>query len=550
MLASVPRVFIFEILLAAFCVNLLTLAMPIFSQLILDKVVVHNSYNTLHVIGAGVVIAIVFESVLGFTYSRHIHYLSANVDDHLMRPALRKLMALPLAYFDQRPKGEVMQDLREIQTIRNFLTTASITSVVNIVFMLLVLLLITAYSPRLAVIVGLSVPLFALLSVWLRPGVQRRYKTLNDRNGLFESALAEGLQGIATLKMMSMEPSWAAHLATAHGSYVDAGLEAKKTGIFEDTLIRFVQRALTLAVLWAGAVEVLASRLTLGQLLACYMFTLRVLEPSSRIFQVVTGLARIQDSKKRLDDLLAQAEEGNTPASPGCAFHNGAICFEGVNFRYDYGAPMVLSDVNLRLEQGAFVGIVGSSGSGKSTLARLLQRHLAPTAGHITIGDIDLRDFDLAELRRNVVLVQHDAAIFKGTVRKNILGRREAASEGELWEVCRWVEAEEFVRGLPQGLDTPLDERATQLSSGQRQRIALARALLANPAVLLLDEATNGLDAETEALVLGKIRQGYPDLTLVVVTHREYLLAHAERTIRIRRGRAELATAPAQRYEA
>jgi subfamily B ATP-binding cassette protein HlyB/CyaB len=545
MIASVPPAFIFEILLAAFCVDILTLAIPVFSQLILDKVVVHNSYNTLHVIGAGVVIAIVFESLLGFTLSRHIHYLSANVDDFLMRPAMRKLMALPLAYFDQRPKGEVMQDLREVHTIRNFLTTASITSVVDLVFMMLVLLLIAAYSPRLAVIVGMSVPLFALVSACLRPGVQRRYKTLNDRNGSFESVLAEGLEGIATLKMMAMEPLWATRLANAHDSYVKAGLEAKKTGILEDTLIRFVQRALTLAVLWAGAVEVLANRLTLGQLLACYMFALRVLVPSARIFQVITGLARIQDSKKRLDDLLVQAEEGNAPRSPGLAFQNGAIRFEGVNFRYDYGGPMVLSDISLRLEEGTSLGIVGASGSGKSTLARLLQRHLAPTAGHITIGDVDLRDFDLADLRRNIGLVQHDAAIFKGTVRENILGRREAAAESEVWDMCRLVEAEEFVLSLPQGLDTPLDERATQLSSGQRQRIALARALLAKPAVLLLDEATNGLDAETEALVLDKIRQGYPDLTLVVITHREYLLAHAERTMRISQGRVALTDAPA-----
>lgn len=539
LLAATPRWFIFEIILGATCVDLLALAIPIFSQLIFDKVIIHNSYSTLHMVGLGVIVAVLFEGILTYVYSRHIHHLSASIDEHLTRPALRKLMQLPLTYFDARPKGQIAQELREIQTIREFLSASSVTAVVDLGFTLLVLALLWAYSSVLAGVVAVCIPVLALLSVALRPGVRDSVKNLNDRKGTFESLLAEGLQGITTLKTMSMESTWSAKWAAAHERYVEAGLRAKQSVALEETILRVLQRVIMLAVLWIGAAEVLANRLTFGQLLASYMFSLRVLTPSTRIFQVVMGVVRIQDAKKHLDDLAAEPVESIEPASAKGVFEAGPIHFSDVGFRYGVAGPLILSDVTLSLDHGAFIGIVGRSGSGKSTLARMLQRHLAPTSGHITVGRNDLRELDLCELRRNVVLLNHDATIFKGTVRENIIGRVDSAREKELWHACELVHAAEFVRELPNGLDSQLDERAMQLSSGQRQRIALARALLSRPAVLVLDEATNALDAETEASVLTNIRSHLPGMSLIVVTHRAHVLANAQRVIRVHDGRAE-----------
>ncbi|MFM1990400.1 MAG: hypothetical protein RJA99_3357 [Pseudomonadota bacterium] len=525
--------------MAAFCVDLLTLAIPVFVQLVFDKVVVHNSYSTLHVIGLGIACAVVFEAILSFVYARHIHHLSATVDECLTRPVIRKLMALPLSYFDSRAKGAIAQEVREIQTIRDFLSAASVASVVDLAFMLLVLTLIAIYSSVLAVVVASCIPLLVLLSLWLRPIVRHRYQLLSDHRAAFEAQVAEGLQNIATLKTMSMEDVWSTKWTATHEAFVTAGLEAKRSAAVEDTLVVVLQRLVVLAVLWIGAVEVLSNRLTFGQLLACYMFSLRVVAPSTRIFQIFMGFTRIQAAKKHLDELHDQPDESSPSAMPRFPFSDGAIRFHGVSFRYGADTQMVLRDVSFTIPRGAFVGIVGRSGSGKSTLARMLQRHLLPTMGHITIGGTEMRDVELTELRRRVILLTHDAAIFRGTVRENILGRLSASSEQELRQACQDAHAHSFVYDLPDALDTLLDERATQLSSGQRQRIALARALLAAPAVLVLDEATNALDAETEAMVLADIRRTRPDMSLIVVTHRSHVLANADHLIRVNDGSAE-----------
>lgn len=535
LLSVAPKVFLFEIFLAAFWVDVLTLALPIFAQLLFDKVIVHNSYSTLHVVASGVLVATLFEGVLFFVYARHIHHLSATVDESLTRPAVRKLMNLPLAYFESRPKGKIAEHIREIQTIRDLLSVGTITSVVDLAFMFLVLLLITFYSGTLAVIVALCIPLIGFLSFLMRPIVRQRQKELNERRTTLESLMTEGFHGISTLKSMCMESMWGAKWIAAHEQYVEAGLVAKKSMAAEDVILRVLQRIIVLAVLWIGSTEVLANHLTFGQLLACYMLSSRVLGPSMRIYQVAMGFSRVEDAKEHLDQLTAEKEESGL-ATRSCDFKPGAIHFHGVSFHYESSRPNVLTNLELAVEQGAFVGIIGRSGSGKSTMSKMLQRHLHPTSGHISIGNIDLRDFDLADLRRNVILLNHDAALFKGTVRENVLGRLQTATDQEIWFACELAEVKNFVIELPQGLDTELDERAAQLSTGQRQRLALARALLAKPSVLVLDEATNALDSETESLVLQNLHREFKEGTLIVVTHREHVLKDADHVIRVQDG--------------
>jgi ATP-binding cassette, subfamily B, bacterial HlyB/CyaB len=534
-LSAAPRAFLVEIILAALWVDVLTLALPIFAQLIFDKVIAHNSYSTLHVVASGVLVAALFEGVLVYVFSRHIHHLSATVDESLTRPAMRKLMGLPLTYFDSRSKGEIAEHIREIQTIRDFLSVSTITAVVDLAFMFLVLLLIASYSLLLAGVVAICIPVVVFLSFLMRPIVRQRQKELNDRRSEVEALMTEGLHNISTLKAMSMEHVFALKWVTAHEKFVNASLRAKKSAAAEDVVLRVLQRLIVLAVLWVGSTQVLSNVLTFGQLLACYMLSLRVLGPSMRIYQVAMGFIRIEDAKGHLDILSSETEESPSVGRT-ISYKDGPISFHGVSFQYLHDQPAVLNDVWLDIKQGAFVGIVGKSGSGKSTMSKMLQRHLHPTSGYITIASTDLRELELDELRKNVVLLTHDSAIFKGTVRENVLGRNQTATDKEIWFACELALAKEFVTELPNGLDSKLDERAAQLSSGQRQRISLARAVLSKPSVLILDEATNALDAETESLVLKNIHREFKDRTFIVVTHREHLLKEADLIIRVQNG--------------
>jgi ATP-binding cassette, subfamily B, bacterial HlyB/CyaB len=534
---TAPTKLIIEILIASFCVELLTLTIPIFAQLIFDKVIIHNSFSTLYIIGFGAILATFFEGILLYLYSRHIHFLSAIVDEHLTKPALKKIMLLPLSYFDSRPKGQIVSEIHEIQSIRDFLSASSITALIDIIFMVVVLILIALYSQVLVFVVAICIPILILLSIVFRPKVVSEYKILNNRQTDFNSILNEGLNNMTTLKLMSLESFWINRWLIAHENFIDAGLKAKKSAAIEDALLRIIQRLIVLAVLCIGAMEVLKSTLTFGQLLACYMFSLRVLIPSTRIFQVVMGYARIKESQKHLSKLMQEHEE-SVPSHFNMKFTPGEIIFKNVSFGYLPNSNLVLKNINLVLPSGAYIGIIGKSGSGKSTLSRMLQRHISPQRGEITIGGIDLRDFQLSDLRTKVVLVNQDASLFKGTIRENIIPRDVNISDQTIWHICEVTQCKSFIKELQSGLDTELDEKAVKLSSGQRQRIALARALLANPDVLILDEATNALDLETEMEVLQSIHNEINGRTLIVITHRKHMLKEVDTVIEIIRGEA------------
>lgn len=532
--SAIPGRRIAEILLAAFWTELLTLSIPLFAQLIFDKVIVHASFSTLYVVGAGVLAACLFEGLLAYLYARHVHLLAARMDEHLTHPALEKLLGLPLSYFDGRPRGEIAATLRQVQSVRDVLSATYLSALVDIAVMALVLLLMAAYSLLLAGIVALSIPFLLFLTIMLRPGVAAHYRELNRRQSKYEALLDEGLQGMATIKSFALEPTWRQRWISAHEAFVDSMLRARRGAAIEDSVTRMLQRLLLAGVLMVGATQVLSGDLSLGELLASYMLSVRVLLPCTRVFQVYMGFVQIRSALRGLEQLDAEQEEKDSPRATD--FVPGDICLRGVQFRYGPDLPPVLAGADLIVPRGIFAGIVGPSGCGKSTLARLLQRHLAAQEGSVTIADRDVREISLRSLRRQVLVLTHDAVLFHATVRENIVGD-SACSDEVVWKACEAAEAAEFVRQLPHGLETLLDERGTRLSSGQRQRIALARALCADPAILVLDEATNALDTETEAVVLRRVRAVLPDATIVVVTHRPHVLTDAQLVLEVCRGR-------------
>lgn len=534
--SAAPKGVIAEIVLGGFCLEVLALSVPIFTQVIFDKVIVHSSYSTLNVIAAGMIVVVLFEGLLVFLYSRHIHYLSARVDDFLMRPVMTQLLSLPLHYFDARPKGEIAAHVRDIADIRHFLAASSVSAVIDALFIVVILILMAFYSLTLALTVAACVPILAALSVVMRPSVRRQYKELSERQARFESLITEGLSNIHTIKTSALESNWLAKWVAAHRNFVDSALTAKRSAAVEETVLRVIQRLVVLAVLWVGATLVLVSALSFGQLIACYMYSLRVLGPSGRIFQVWIGLQRLQQAKRHLDDLLTAEPEQRTGAPRITLPEHHSILFRDVSFRYSPHGVEVLKSVSIEIPPGSFVGILGHSGSGKSTLARLIQRHYTPHMGAITLGDTDLRHIELAVLRQKIKLVLQDASVFQDTILNNLHSGDDSLSFEEVLTATRLVCAHDFIEALPSGYDTVLDERGAQFSSGQRQRLALARAVLQSPQVLVLDEATNALDAKTEQMVLANLRSALPDCTLIVITHRGHTLREADQILVVEAG--------------
>lgn len=544
LLSSIPRGMLIEIFLGGMCLEVLALGLPLFTQVLFDKVIVHSSYSTLHVVAIGMVIVFVFESSLVYLYSRHVHFLAARIDDSLMKPSIDHLTDLPLSYFESRSKGEIASHLREIGEIRQFLAVGSITAIIDIVFMAVILALMALYSMPLALITAACVPVLGVLSIILRPSVRGQYRELTIRQGKFESVLSEGLASIQTIKTSALEHAWKAKLNTAHDRFVASTLQAKRSAAVEETVLRVVQRAVILAVLWIGASSVLVGDLSFGQLIASYMFALRVLGPSGRLFQVWLGLQQLQQTMRNLDALLGTPPEQKKGILLMPPPRGGGIAFSGVNFRYPSASKDVLQDVSIQFPPASFVGVLGHSGSGKSTLAKLAQRHIVPTAGHVTLGGADISMIDIPTLRNHIKLITQDSGLFQDTVINNLRVGDDALTLSDVVLACEATLALDFVEGLPDGFNTMLDEKAAQLSSGQRQRLALARAILQRPEVLILDEATNALDNKTELEVLRNLREYCPHSTLIVITHRASTVRHADQIFVVGGGQAQPQSKP------
>lgn len=534
--SQVPRATSVEIFLAGMCLEVLGLAIPLFTQVLFDKVIVHSSYSTLHVVGVGMVIVSVFEATLVYLYSRHVHFLAARIDDALMKPAIDHLAALPLEYFEGRPKGEIATDLRGVGEIRQFLAASSITAVIDIIFMAAILVLMVFYSIPLALITAACIPLLGVLSVILRPSVRRRYRDLSNKQGRFEAVMTEGLNNIQTIKTSGLESNWHKKLALAHENFVDAALLAKQSAAAEETVLRVVQRGIALGVLWVGASLVLKGELSFGQLIASYMFALRVLGPSARLFQVWLGLQQLEQALGNLEGLLARAPEQSKSAPLLPPPSDAAISFSTVSYRYPKASTDVLRDVSILFPSGSFVGILGQSGSGKSTLAKLVQRHLRPACGSVSLGGVDVSMIDVVTVRKEIKLVTQDSALFQDTVFNNLSAGDVTLTLAQVLRACETAQCREFIEAMPEGFESVLDEKAAQLSSGQRQRLALARAILQRPKVLILDEATNALDAATESAVLQNLRDEVPACTLVVITHRANTVRQADRLFLVEGG--------------
>lgn len=526
-----------DVLAASFVLQLFALATPLFFQVVIDKVLVHQGLTTLNVLIVGLIAIILFETMLGGLRSFLFTHTTSRVDVELGAKLYRHLLNLPLAYFEARRVGDTVARVRELETIREFLTSSAATLVIDLLFTFVFLAVMYFYSPMLLLIVLIAIVCYILISGILTPPLRRRIDERFQRGAESQAFLVESVTAVQTLKAAAIEPQMQTRWEKLLSGYVRSSFNANVLGIWGGQSIQAVNKISGAVVLFVGATLVIEGRLTVGELVAFNMLSGRVAEPVLRLSQLWQQFQEARVGVHRLGDILNTPEEASASGSrTSMPRLDGQIIFDDVVFRYRPGAREVLRRVNLEIRPGEVLGIVGPSGSGKSTLAKLVQRLYVPESGRILIDGVDLALIDPSWLRRQIGVVLQENILFNRSVRDNIAIADPGMSMEQVVQAAQLAGAHDFILELPEGYDTQLEERGGNLSGGQRQRIAIARSLAADPRMLIFDEATSALDAESEAIIQANMSAMSEGRTVLIVAHRLSTLRHADRIITMEAG--------------
>jgi subfamily B ATP-binding cassette protein HlyB/CyaB len=531
------RKFFGEVLIASFFLQLFALLTPLFTQVVIDKVLVHKGFTTLHVLAIGMITLAVFEATLGGLRTYLFAHTTNRIDVSLGAQLFRHVLALPLSYFEARRIGDTVARVRELEQIRQFLTSHAVTVLLDVVFTVVFLAVMWFYSPTLTLVVMASLPIYALLSIAITPAIRARLHEKFNRGAENQAFLVEAVSGIQTVKAMAVEPplvrKWEEQLA----GYVRASFRATSLMTIAGQAATCVQKITTVAVLWVGAYRVIDGSLSIGQLIAFNMLSAQVTGPLLRLVNLWQEFQQVGISVQRLGDVLnTQPEPSYNPNRTTLPQVRGQVRFEDVTFRYRPDGPEVVRKLSCVVEAGQVIGIVGRSGSGKSTIAKLLQRLYVPERGRILVDGVDLAQVDPAWLRRHVGVVLQENFLFNGSVRSNIALTDPGLGMEPVIQAAKLAGAHEFILELGDGYDTVIGEHGCTLSGGQRQRIAIARALVANPRILIFDEATSALDYESEAIIQQNMAQIAKGRTVFIIAHRLSTVRPAHRIYVVEKG--------------
>jgi subfamily B ATP-binding cassette protein HlyB/CyaB len=532
------RGMLLQVLLASFVVQLFSLANPLLIQVIIDKVIAQRSLDTLQILGMALVVVTLMEGVIGSlrtflftdTTNRIDLRLGAEVIDHLLR--------LPLNYFDRRPVGELGTRIAELEKIRNFLTGQALITILDAAFSVIYIIVMVIYSWLLTLIALAVLPIQIAITLAGAPLFRRQYRQAAEENARTQSHLVEVISGIQTVKAQNVEMVSRWKWQDFYAKYISRTFDKTVTGTFLNESSQVLQKLSQLLVLWVGAGMVLRSELTLGQLIAFRIISGYVTQPLLRLSSIWQTIQELRVSFERLADVVDTPEESNAADKANIPLPaiEGRVVFENVSFSFVPGGAEVLSSINLTVEPGTFVGVVGQSGSGKSTLMKLLPRLYEPTRGRILVDHYDIAKVELYSLRRQIGIVPQEPLLFSGTISDNIALTNPEATSEEIVAAARTAAAHDFIMELPAGYSTPVGERGASLSGGQRQRIAIARTLLAKPRLMVMDEATSALDYDAERQVCDNLRESMKQCTVFFITHRLSTIRRADRIVMLHQG--------------
>jgi len=526
-----------EVLLGSFIIQLFGLVTPLFTQVILDKVVVHHAMSTLDVLGVAFVAIMVFEYLLNLSRNYIFAHTANKIDAKLGAKLFKHLFALPFVYFEHRKVGNIVARIRELDNIREFITNKSVSLILDTFFSLVFLGMMLLYNWQLSLMVLGFILLIGILYVTVTPTFRARLQTKFEMGAQSNSYLVETVTGVQTVKSLAIEGSmqrkWENYLAT----YLNSSFKLNQLSNFAQASSNLLQRAMTIAILFFGVKQVIDHHMTIGQLIAFQMFSNQLTNPILRLVGLWNEFQQTLLAVDRLGDILNHPVEIQSTQAITLPALQGSVRLENISFRYGIDTPNVLNQVNLSIPPGASVGLVGRSGSGKSTITKLIQRMYIPQEGAIYVDDVDTRHMNPIWLRNHIGVVLQENYLFSGTIRENIALPRPDAPIELVIQAAQIAGAHDFIKEMPEGYDTVVGERGSSLSGGQKQRIAIARALITNPRILIFDEATSALDYESERIIqqnLAKIKQGR---TVFIIAHRLSTVRDCDVIIALDKGR-------------
>ncbi|HEM4292971.1 TPA: peptide cleavage/export ABC transporter [Streptococcus suis] len=520
------RALIFYIVLASLLVTLINIGGSYYLQGILDEYIPNQMKSTLGIISIGLIITYIFQQMMSFSRDYLLTVLSQRLSIDVILSYIRHIFELPMSFFATRRTGEVISRFTDANSIIDALASTILSLFLDVSILTIVGGVLLVQNTNLFLLSLISVPIYIIIIFAFMKPFEKMNNDVMQSNSMVSSAIIEDINGIETIKSLTSEESRYQKIDSEFVDYLDNSFKLSKYSILQTTLKQGAQLILNIVILWFGAQLVMNGHISVGQLITFNTLLSYFTNPLENIINLQTKLQSAKVANNRLNEVyLVESEFSNSQTLTDSQFLTGDIRFEDLSYKYGFGRD-TLSDINLTIKQGDKVSLVGISGSGKTTLAKMIVNFFEPYKGRITINNNDLKLIDKKTLRQHINYLPQQAYIFSGSILENLtLGANQLISQEDVIRACEIAEIRQDIEQMPMGYQTELSDGAG-LSGGQKQRIALARALLTKAPVLILDEATSGLDVLTEKKVIDNL-MAMADKTIIFVAHR---LSISERT--------------------
>tara|TARA_R110002096_G_scaffold426421_1_gene636179 strand:- start:70964 stop:72718 length:1755 start_codon:yes stop_codon:yes gene_type:complete len=526
-----------QIILAAIMINFFSLGSSIFIMTVYDRVIPNNAVESLVALCIGMVILISFDFLLKFLRAYFIDTAGQKVDIKVAKGIFDRIMKLKLAS-QKGSTGGLVNTVREFESLRDFCTSASLATVVDIPFILLFIVVIAIIGGPVAIVPALAVPIVLLVGIFIQPFLSRFSKEGMQQGHSKQGTLVEMVSGLETLKSLGSDKLFHDRWEKAVDQHSTVGLKSRMFSQIAINSAATAQQVAQIGIVAVGFVLIMKGELSMGALIACVIISGRCLAPLGQLANLLTRYNHAKTAYGALDKLMAEPSEDVSGRDfIRRAVMKGKVEFKNVSFKYPSGSIKVLDNVSFKVEAGEKVGILGKIGSGKSTVLRMAAGLYDPDEGAILIDDTDIRQIVPDDLRKNMAMVLQDVFLFSGSIKENITMGHPEITDEDILRAAEISGVQDFLGGLPNGYDLQLRDRGEGLSGGQKQALAICRALVRKSPILMMDEPTSSMDTNSEQKLIYRLKEELKDRTLLVVTHRPTMLELVDRIIVIEQGK-------------